>query len=265
MKRAHQITLKQLRALAAVAQNRTILEASQALGITGPAVHSQLKTLEETIGSPLITRESKTVSNVTPVGYALLKSYEEITASMTRAIRDIKAMESGNCGSVTLGVVSTGKYFAPEIVAQLAKEMPDVAVTLRVGNRGTILQGIERGEYDICIMGRPPRMPVVEAKSMAPHPHIIIARPDHLLAQKKNIDAVELVDESFVIREMGSGTRILTERFFDEIAKGRELKKIEMTSNETIKQSVLSSLGIALLSAHTVANELETGRLIALD
>lgn len=257
------ITLKQLRALRALADHGTVTAAARAVGLTAPAVHIQLKNLEETIGSPLVGRELRD-GGLTPQGVALLRAHDQIDSAITRAMAEVEALNSGTCGNLTLGVVTTCKYFAPEIVALLGQDMPDVTVALKVGNRSEIMQGLVRGEYDLCIMGRPPREPLVEAQSLAPHPHVLVARPDHPFSSAANIPPADLVDERFVMREPGSGTRILAERFLSDVAQNRQVMTVEMSSNETIKQAVISGLGIALISGHTVAYELQMKRLIAL-
>lgn len=260
-----QITLKQLKALKTVGEQQTVTAAADVLNLTAPAVHSQLKNLEEIIGSPLLAREAKDRAVLTRHGRALVRAYNEITATLARTMSEIEALDTGRAGSVQLGVVSTAKYFAPRIVALLAEEMPELAVRLHVGNRGEIIEGLSRGAYDLCIMGRPPRAPLVDAEPIGSHPHVLIARPDHPMAGRSRLTPADLFEECFVMREQGSGTRILAERFLADIAEGRPVETIEMSSNETIKQSVLQGLGIALISAHTVAYELDAGRLVALD
>ncbi|MDF0601679.1 LysR family transcriptional regulator [Psychromarinibacter sp. C21-152] len=264
MKRIGQITLKQLRALKAVVTESTISAAAERLHLTGPAVHNQLKTLEDSIGSPLLQRSGAERNTPTPQGRALLAAHDEIQAALERAIGRIRALDSGHSGRVVLGVVSTGKYFAPRIVALLQKEMPELEVALRVGNRTETIEALARGEFDLCIMGRPPREPMVDAIPLVEHPHVLIAAADHPLAALDEVPRAALLGERFVMREEGSGTRILATRFLDEIGEGRIVPMVEMTSNETIKQAVLNGLGIAIISAHTVADELQSGRLVAL-
>lgn len=217
------------------------------------------------LGSKLIDREAGRGNALTPQGEVLLAAYREMTSSLGRAFATVQAMNSGTCGNLTLGVVSTGKYFAPKIVALLREAMPDVTVTLRIGNRTQTIARLESGEVDLCIMGRPPRIPTGGSQTLAEHPHVLVAAPDHRLAARRYIGSSELLQERFVLREEGSGTRIMAQRFLDEIGKGQIFETYEMHSNETIKQAVMAGLGIAVLSAHTVANELETGRLVALD
>lgn len=264
MRYASQITLKQLRALRAVATENTISAAALQLGLTGPAVHSQLKSLEEIVGCSLLSREGSDRNAATPQGQALLDAYAEITASLDRAVHQIVALNQGRSGRVVLGVVSTGKYFAPKIVAMLQREMPGIEVSLVIGNRGETIEDLKRGAFDLCIMGRPPREPLTQEVTLADHPHVLIAAHDHPLAGLPHVPRDAVLKERFVMREAGSGTRILASRFLDEIGDGQEVARVVMDSNETIKQAVMSGMGVAVISAHTVADELRTGRLVCL-
>ncbi len=265
MKRLEQITLKQLRALQMVAQTGTISAAAEQLSLTAPAVHSQLKTLEDVIGVPLIIREGRARNTLTPEGQALAQAEAQIRATLERALREITTRSKGLKGSVVLGAVSTAKYFAPGLVAQLHAEYPDIEVQLKVGNRTETIQGLVRGAFDLCIMGRPPRDPLTESLTLADNPHVLIAAPDHPLAGRETVGEAALCGERFILREQGSGTRLLAERYINSFESRCTPKQFEMDSNETIKQAVMSRLGIALISAHTVHHELETGRLIMLN
>lgn len=264
MKRLDQLTFKQLKALQAIHRHGKITAAAEDLNLTPPAVHSQLKTLENIFGCPLLERTGRDGFEPTPEGQALLLAYGEARAALERAIHQIEALRKGMSGSVVLGVVSTAKYFAPGIVAQLRRDLPDIEVVLKIGNRQRTIAALEARELDICIMGRPPRAPTVEASILGPNPHVIIAAPSHALAQKQQITGEDLLEQHFVMREPGSGTRILATRYLDELGAGREVAMTEMESNETIKQAVMSGLGIAMLSGHTVVEELRSGRLVAL-
>ena len=200
MPRLDQITLKQLRALTAVVEESTILAAAERLNLTGPAVHNQLKTLEAIVGSPLLSRAGAERNIPTAQGRALLRAAAEIETSLDRAVRQIGALGQGLSGRVVLGVVSTGKYFAPRIVALLQREMPDVQVALRVGNREEIVEAMERAELDLCIMGRPPRTFLTEAMPLFDHPHIIIANQDHPLARDPMVPREALLRERRAVR-----------------------------------------------------------------
>lgn len=258
-------TLKQLRALDAVQATGAINRAAEALGLTPPAVHNQLKTLKDLLGCEILEKDASEGMRLTREGRVLLRAYRESRASLERAVHQIDALSKGLAGSVVLGTVSTAKYFAPGIVARLRREMPDVDLRLEVANRQETIAALAERRLDLCIMGRPPRAPRVTAKPLGDHPHVVVAPPGHPLAGPGPVDPGALLDEHFVMREPGSGTRILAIRYLDELGAGREISMTEMGSNETIKQAVISGLGIAMLSGHTVVEELRSGRLVQLN
>ncbi|WP_138466826.1 LysR family transcriptional regulator [Poseidonocella sp. HB161398] len=264
MRRVDQLTLKQLRALEAVAREGAINRAAEVLNLTPPAVHNQLKQLEDLMGCTLVDRARGEGFELTAEGESLLAAYREGRSALERSIHHIDALAAGLAGSVVLGVVSTAKYFGPSIVARLKRDLPDVRVRLEVGNRAETLEALAERRFDLTIMGRPPRMPPVTAEPIGEHPHLIVAAPEHPLARATRIRPAELLDQTFILREPGSGTRILATRYLDEICEGREMEMLQMNSNETIKQAVISGLGIAMLSGHTVFEELRSGRLVAL-
>ena len=265
MKRLNALTFKQLRALEAVASSGSMTHSADELGLTAPAVHSQIKTLEANFGCSLLTRSSTEGFAPTPEGTVLLRAYQRAQAGFETAIKQINALHDGLAGSVTLGVGSTGKYFAPALVAHLGQKYPDIEIAMAVGNRQMLVEHLENRSIDMAIMGRPPRFPHVEAVAIGDHPHIIIAPPNHRLAEACNINPDELSKERWIYREEGSGTRVLATRFLDRIANRPAPHSTEISSNETIKQAVIAGLGIALISYHTVVEEIRSGRLIALD
>ena len=262
MQRLDSITLKQLRALRAVARGGSLTAAGQALGLTTPAIHTQIKGLEEAVQAKLLQRAADGAgSELTEAGWALLETARRIDDALSQAGANLAALARGQAGRVTLGVVSTAKYFAPRLVKALSLSNPDIEVALRVGNRAATIAGLERGAFDIAIMGRPPRRPAVMAEPLGLHPHSLVAPPDHPLAgQGLMLDT--LFEQVFLAREEGSGTRILMERWLDRVGDGRAYETLEMDSNETIKQAVMAGLGIAFLSLHTATDELTSGRLV---
>lgn len=257
------LSWKQLRALAATVGAGSVTGAAKALRVTPPAVTIQLKQLEALVGAPIFDR---TTSNFTPteIGRELLGTAHDIERLIARSAERVSALRAGSTGSVAFGVVSTAKYIAPAIVSAFRRMHPDIRVTLAIGNRGEIVRGLERNEYDLLLMGRPPAHVEVDSLPLGDHPHVLIAAPGHRLAGASDIHAEDLLQERFLAREPGSGTRMLMERFLARIGGGRSIDVIEMGTNETIKQSVLAGLGIAIISAHTCLAELKDGRLVAL-
>jgi DNA-binding transcriptional LysR family regulator len=264
MKRLNALSLRQLRALQAVASTGSISRAAEELSLTPPAVHSQLRLLEENFRCALLDRSAAGGFVPTPEGQVLLEAYDRAWAGLTLAIHRIDALQRGQTGTVVLGVVSTAKYFAPGLVARIKAAHPGIDIVLQVGNRDLIMARLSDGALDLAIMGRPPRDPPVTAALLGDHPHVIIAPRDHPLAQRGILTADEILSNTFLMREPGSGTRILAMRYLDQLGEGRPFVAVEMDSNETIKQAVMAGLGTAILSFHTVHDELAHGRLTQL-
>lgn len=264
MKRLSALTFRQLRALDMVARSGSISRAAEDLGLTPPAVHSALKALEDNFGCALLSRQGPAGFHATAEGAALLDAYRRAQVGFERAIARIDGLQKGYIGTVILGVVSTGKYFAPGLVARLRAAYPEIEVVLRIGNRDFIIQALQDGAVDLAIMGRPPRDPPVTSLAIGTHPHVLIAPPGHRLAALPAITAEDILAEPIILREPGSGTRILATRYLDRIGEGRPYETAEMGSNETIKQAVIAGLGVAMISQHTVTEELKAGRLVVL-
>ncbi len=256
------ITLKQLRALVAIAENGSLTAAAEVLGLTPPAVSTQLKLLEENLGVRLMMRGNDGKTSLTSPGEEVFRSTKQIEASLTNCYEKVKSIRQGKLGYLAIGVVSTGKYFAPQLVSMFQEENPNIQVGLRIGNREEIITHVMEGAVDVAIMGRPPRSPIVTAEILGPHPHIFIAPKGHRLATGRDVLPDDLLGETFLVRERGSGTRILMERLLDRLGEGRPYETVGMGTNETIKQAVIAGLGIAFISGHTVANELADGRLV---
>jgi DNA-binding transcriptional LysR family regulator len=256
------VSLRQLRSLAAVVEAGTLAGAADALHVTPPAVGQQLKALTRQVGMPLITKTQDGYAP-TDAGHELLKAADRIEFELSTCMEAIELLRSGKRGSAVLGAVSTAKYFAPSLLAAFWREHPDLDVKLVIGNRREIISALSEHEVDMAVMGRPPDDVPLDVTVIGDHPHVIITAPDHPLRSRR-ITKRTLARERFLVREDGSGTRILTEQVFASMA-ARPTVVMEISSNETIKQAVMAGLGVALISGHTVAAELADGRLGALE
>ncbi len=265
MPKLEAITLKQLRALRAIADNGSITAAANALGLTPPAVHTQIKGLEQALNCTVLESSRQHGPTFTPEGQTILDAERQILTILNSSIERVRALKHGQTGVVVLGVVSTAKYFVPGLVAQIGEAYPDIDVILKVGNRQDIIRELSVRTIDMAIMGRPPRSPANIAEVIGTHPHVFIAAPDHPLAGGQDISAADFLAQTFLSREQGSGTRILMTRYLDRLGEGTPYRAIEMGSNETIKQAVIANLGIALISQHTTTEEIKSGRLVTLE
>lgn len=257
------VTIRQLRALGAVAATGSVTGAANRLHLTQPAVTLQLRSLQNLAGLPLLQRTSDGMI-LTGAGQEVLGLLERIEAAVASCTTSLDMIAGHTGGRVAIGAVSTAKYFVPFVIAGFSKLYPQVEITLKIGNRQELREALRGYELDIAIMGRTPAEIQVETHLIGDNPHIIIAPKGHWLEQDFGLAIADLSHEIFLTREQGSGTRMLMEQLF-EANKFQPVIGMEMSSNETIKQAVIAGLGIAFISAHTVATEIEDGRLITLD
>ncbi|MCP4185601.1 MAG: LysR family transcriptional regulator [Hyphomicrobiales bacterium] len=262
----HNLTFRQLRSIQTIDKTRKISTAAREIGLTAPAVTLQLQQVEEASEIQLFER-SKFGMQTTMAGRAYVEAAGAIEGILRQLEDKIDALKDGKSGRIRLGIVSTAKYFAPYLVAGFAKSNPDVEIVMTVGNREQLLEMLHSHEADLFIMGRPPNNINVNSFIFGDHPLVVIAPPDHPLANMANkgeISKERIADETFLIREKGSGTRTSLEIYLGEIPGRLDSLGIEMDSIETIKQSVMAGMGIGVISAHTIAQEVETGRMVIL-
>jgi DNA-binding transcriptional LysR family regulator len=255
-----EITLKQLRAITSIMRTGKIISAAKELGVTPPAVTLQLKLLEESTGLALFDR-TRNGLRPTDAGRYLVEAAARIETVLEECSENLLALRGLSGGRVTVGVVSTAKYFAPRLIAAFMNDHQKIELRLSVGNRTETIRSLRDYEIDVAFMGRPPADFAVEQSPFGNHPHVIIAPPDHPLAGRRRVRRDELATEHFLVREEGSGTRALFESFFSGVEVPRPRIRIEIGSNETIKQAVMAGLGLALISAHTIEAEVTAGRL----
>jgi len=258
----HRVTLKQLRALAAVVDAGTVSRAAEALHVTAPAITQQLQKLEACAGMPLFERTPEGI-RATEAGSEMLSTAARMENALIQCAEALDLVGGIEQGRVAVGLVSTAKYFAPRLLADFMKTHPKVDIRVQIGNRAAIMTALRDFELDFAVTGRPPKEFEINSVVIGDHPHIVIAPPDHPLANRKRLPFSALAGERFLLREQGSGTRLLMRRLFSDAGLNPELG-LELGGNETIKQAVMAGLGIALISAHTVTAELGDGRLVAL-
>ena len=256
-------SLRRLRVFEAVARHRSYSRAAAELHLTQPAVSMQLRQLEAEAGLALVEQMGRRL-DVTPAGRAIIECARAVMARLREADEALEALQGRSGGELALATVSTAKYHAPKLLAEFRRQHPGVQVRLSVSNREAVVRDLTENAVDLAIMGTPPRGLDTIAVPFAKHPIAIIAAPDHPLARRRRLPLARLAEETFLIRERGSGTRSAMERFFSA-RRFHPRETIEMSSNETIKQAVMAGMGVSFLSLHTVGLELQARRLIVLD
>lgn len=248
---AHVGTLRQLEILLAVHDQGGINGAARALYLTQPTVSTQMKKLSEAIGVPLYNIVQRKLV-FTDAGLELVRTAVEVLDSFARLDHSLKDMRELKSGTLRLAVVTTSQYFIPHLLGPFCERYPGIDVQLKVGNRQQTIDRLRRGVDDFFVFSHPPRDIDTESIEFLANPLVAIAHQDHPLAKRKRLTLNHLIEEPFLIREQGSGTRHALEEFLRE--RGVQLNiKMTIESNEAIKHSVMSNLGISILSAHTLA------------
>jgi len=256
------VTFRQLRLLEAVARNSSFTRAAEEMYLTQPAVSTQIKQLEDEVGMPLFEQMGKKIF-LTEAGrevYAFSRTIAQQFRDIESVLDDMKGVKRG---TLTLAVTSTGKYFAPYLLAAFLKRHPGTQVHLEVLNREESILQLQNNIPDMVIMGTPPDNVEVQSQAFMQNPLVIIAPPDHPLVGTSRIALSSLVDEHFILRERGSGTRNAVERYFQQ--RGIKINtSMEMGRNEAIKHAVMAGLGLGIVSMHTLEFELLLNRIALL-
>ncbi|ADE11222.1 transcriptional regulator, LysR family [Sideroxydans lithotrophicus ES-1] len=256
-------TLRQLKVFESVARNLSYTRAAEELYLTQPTVSIQIKQLTDIVGLPLLEQIGKRIYLTDP-GRELLKVCRNIFEDMSRFEMLVSDMKGVKAGKLNLAIITTAKYFVPRLLGLFCQRYPGIDVSLKVTNRERVLQRLADNQDDLYVLGAPPEDMDIEIEPFLENPLVVLAASNHALAAEKNISLQRLTEEQFLMREQGSGIRLATEQFFAE--RGLKLKvRMELGSNEAIKQAVVGGLGIAVLSAHTLALDRDSQELAILD
>jgi len=252
-----------MRIFDAVAEHKSISRAAEVLHLTPPAVSIQVKQLAEAAGQPLVEQMGKKLY-LTEAGEAVALACRDVAARIERLGQELSALQGLEKGTLRVSILTTAKYFVPQLLGELSAQHPGIELSLFVGNRKSILDRIAHNQDDIYILGQPPENLKVVSIPFAPNPLVAIAPPDHPLAGEKNIDPKRLAEEPFIAREPGSGSRLGSEKFFAQHGCTPRIR-MELGSNEAIKKTVAGRLGVSILAKITVELELARGDLVLLD
>ena len=251
------LTFHQLRLLLAVSREGSVSRAAQRLHLTQPTLSAQLRQLAEQVGLPLFERVGRKL-HLTAAGHAVLDTAQRVEQELESLDETLAELRGDVVGRLQLAVVSTAETFIPRLLGDFRRERPAVEVSLVVLNRDAVIRRLADNRDDLYIMSRPPQAPPVVATPFLSNPLVVVAAADHPLAGHESLPIEALADEEFVLREPGSGTRQAAEQFF--AAHGLALRpRLELGSNEAVKQAVAGGLGLSLLSAHALAHAVDEG------
>lgn len=256
-------TLRQLQVFSAVARHLSHSRAAEELHLSQPGVSMQIKQLEQSIGLPLFEQVGKQI-HLTEAGREMVVYSRKIAEQLEEMDAVFDQMKGMERGQLNISLVSTANYFMPKLLAKFIQLHPNIHVNLFVANRDAVIKQLVENVADLAITGQPPEGVEMVSESFMQNPLVVIAAPNHPLAGMTNIQPEQLAHETFLLRERGSGTREVMERFFTGNHLGMP-GSMEMHTNEAIKQSVQAGMGLSITSLHGIELKLETNRLVILD
>lgn len=246
----NQATLHQLRVFEAAARHGSFTRAAEELFLTQPTISMQIKQLTKSVGIPLFEQVGKRLY-LTEAGRELFATCKDIfntLAQFEMKVADLKGLKQGQ---LRLAVITTAKYFIPRLLGSFCQLYPGIDISLQVTNHEGILERMTSNQDDLYIMSQIPEHLDIYYQAFLENPLLVLAPVNHPLAKEKNIPISRLANEAFIMREPGSGTRRAVQELFDR--NDVQVKvKLELGSNEAIKQAIAGGLGISVLSRHTL-------------
>lgn len=256
-------TLPQLRVFEASARLGSLTRAAEELHIAQPTASVQIKKLTETVGLQLFEQVGRRVY-LTDAGQRLYAGCHDIFRALSTLEATLNGMHSVESGHLRLAVCSTGKYFAPRMLGAFIQRYPGVDASLEIHNRKALIDRLAGNEDDLYLFASPFDREDVVSQALLPNPLVVFARDDHPLANARQIGFERIAAEPFLMRESGSGTRLLAMQLFERCGLVPKVR-LELNTDEAIKEAILAGLGVSILSRFTLGLEPEPSRLICLD
>ena len=253
------ITLTQLTAFLAVMRGGSVTAAADELVVTQPSVSAAIASLGRELGCELFERAGRGV-RPTAAGVAFEPYAADVIGLLGQGRQAAHEATAAAARSLRIAAVTTAaESFVPALMRAFAAEHPDVELTLDVGNRQEVLERVLGHSADVAVSGTPPTDERLTAEPLMNNAIVCITAPDDPLSGSGPLDASALAARAWLLREPGSGTRLLNERYLAE--HDVSPKFLTLGSNGAIKQAARAGLGISLLSRVTVEAELASGLL----
>ncbi|WP_414577080.1 LysR substrate-binding domain-containing protein [Anabaena sp. CCY 9402-a] len=249
----NQATLHQLKVFEAAARHGSFTRAAEELFLTQPTVSMQIKQLTKSVGLPLFEQVGKRLY-LTEAGRELFATCRQIFETIVQFEMKVANLKGLKQGQLRLAVITTAKYFIPRLLGPFCELYPGIEISLQVTNHEGIIERMMSNMDDLYIMSQVPENLDVNCEPFLDNPLVVFAPLNHPLAKEKNIPIERLSNQPFIMREPGSGTRRAVQSLLDE----HDIKvkvKLELGSNEAIKQAIAGGLGISALSRHTLLSD----------
>lgn len=256
------ISFRQMRLFLALAETGSVSGAARVMHVTQPTASMQLREITRAVGLPLYEVIARRV-HLTEVGLELARTVRTMVTEWEAFGQKVDALQGLTRGQLRLAVVSTAQYFIPRLLGSFCKRYPDIDVALQVLNRDGVMLRMRENLDDLYIMSQPPVDIDLEDRVFMGNPLVVIAPPKHPLVGKPHIRLRDLRQELFILREPGSGTRMSVDQHFKK-TKFSPAVRLELGSNEAIREAVSAGLGLSVLSAHALGTAASSARKVGI-
>jgi DNA-binding transcriptional LysR family regulator len=242
--------LPQLLVFEAVIRHGSFTRAADELYLAQPTVSGHIRKLTDTVGLPLLELVGKR-AHPTAAGREVYSACHDIfrrLEGVENALSDLRGLSGG---MLRIASGTAGKWLATRLLAAFSEAHPEMAVSLHVNSRQGLLARLAENADDLYLFANPPEDGDIVSQRILPNPLVALARADHALATEKEVPLSRFAREPLLIREPGSGTRLLTERLFAR--HGLEPRiRMELGSDEAIIEAILAGVGVSILSRHSL-------------
>ncbi|WP_353246396.1 LysR family transcriptional regulator [Limnohabitans sp.] len=244
------VTFRQLRLFLALAETGSVSAAAKVMHVTQPTASMQLKEMSLSVGLALYEVIGKKIY-LTDVGKELAVTARAVAQTWDAFEQNVDAAKGLSRGKLRVAVVSTAKYFMPHLIGSFCTKHPAIDVSLEILNRDGVVHRLRENLDDLYIMSMPPKDMDLGDEAFMPNPIVLIAPNADPLAKRTQISLHELTQRRFIVREKGSGTRMAADQFFRKM-RFRPDVRLELGSNEAVKESVAGGLGLGVVSRHAL-------------
>jgi DNA-binding transcriptional LysR family regulator len=252
-----------LKAFCTVAETKSFSKTSEIIHLTQPAVSLQIQALEEIYETKLFDRSSSSI-NLTPAGEILYKYAKDILSLYAETEKEIGKLTGLTKGDITVGASTTiGNYMLPSVIADFRKNHPKIMISVFIGNTKRIVDLLSSGILDLGLVEGETSRHKIKVEQLITDELTFIIPPLHHWAKKKTISILEITKEPFILREEGSGTRQMIEKYL--LSHGININDMRIAlvlgSTESIKEAVENGMGISIISKWAAKKEVKYGSL----
>ena len=243
-------SFRQLKLFLALAETGSVTAAARATHVTQPTASMQLRELTEAVGLPLYEVVSRKVQ-LTDIGVELAKTVRAMSSQWSAFEQVVDGARGLTRGRLRVAVVSTAKYFMPRLIGAFCKRHPAIDVSIEILNRDGVVARLREDMDDLYIMSTPPLDLQLDDVVFMSNPLVVIAPSTDALVRRGQLELSALASQRFILREKGSGTRMAVDQHFKRVRFHPKVR-LELGSNEAIKEAVAGGLGLGVISSHAL-------------